>query len=224
MKRGDVENEFPGNSRRERTAPQSETKDESKNIEVVVTSEVVRRKRPVGKRFLETFLGGSAREVARYVALDVLLPAAKDMVTDAISQGVERLVYGETRSVGRRTGYRPTTTGPSHVSYNARYSPGSGPLPARRDETRTISARAKREHDLEEIVIQTRPEAEMVLRRLTDLAERYPSVSLGDLYGFLGITPNWTDEKWGWTDLSEARIMRVHGGYSLDLPKTEPLS
>lgn len=218
-----MDNEFPGNSRSGRTAPPTEApKEESKGIEPVVTSEVVRRKRPVGKRFVETFLGGSAQEVVRYVALDVLLPAVKDMVTDAISQGVERLVYGETRSVGRRTGHRPTGTS-SYVSYN-RMSSGGGILPARREEPRQMSARARREHDFEEIILATRPEAETVLSRVMDLLQRYQTVSLADLYGLVGVTPSWVDDKWGWTNLDDARISRVSGGYLLDLPKTEPIS
>lgn len=216
-----MENEFPGNSRRERTAPERKEEPEKK-IEVVVTSEVVRRKRPIGKRFLETFLGGSAQDVVRYVLMDVMLPAAKDMFTDAVSQGVERLVYGETRSVSRRPGQRSVGTS-TYTSYN-RYSSGSGPLPARREDPRVISDRARREHNFDEIVLASRVEAEEVYRKLQDLIDRYQMVSVADLYSLVGISASHTDEKWGWMDLSSAKIGRIRDGYLLDLPRTEPIT
>lgn len=216
-----MENEFPGNSRRERTAPQ-ERKDESKNIEAVVTEGVVVRKKPVGKRFLETFLGDSAQNVVRHVLMDVLLPAAKDMVADAVSQGVERLIFGEARSASRRTGVRPGSGG-AWTSYNRFNSGGSGPLPGRRDEPRSISHQARVEQNFDEIVLRTRVEATTVIERLYDLVDRYGMVTVGDLLSLVGATPKYTDENWGWTDLRGAKVERISDGYLLDLPRPEVL-
>lgn len=215
-----MENEFPGNSRRENSAPEPK-KDESKNIEAIVTGEVVRRKRPVGKRLIETFLGDSARNVVKHVLMEVLLPAAKDMVADAVSQGVERLIFGEARSTSRRTGARPG--GPSgYVSYN-RFSGSNSSLPPRREENRNLSNRARSQHEFDEIVLATRVEAEAVIDRLFDLIDRYGMASLSDLYSLVGVTAKFTDEAWGWTDIRGARIVRIRDGYLLDLPKPEEL-
>lgn len=45
---------YPGNSRTGK-----EESVEPKKIEKVITGEVVRRKKPLGRRFMETFIGGS---------------------------------------------------------------------------------------------------------------------------------------------------------------------
>ena len=220
--------EFPGNSRRVlKPTENKELKDKSdpvddKKIEKVVEGSVLRRKKPLTKRFMETFVGGDARGVVGYVMMDVLLPAAKDMVADAVSQGVERLIFGEARSTSRRTGYRPGTgTGTGYVSYN-RFS-SSPPAGTRREEPRSISRTSRARHDFDEIILATRVEAEEVIDRLFDLVSRYESATVADLYELVGVSGNYTDDKWGWTDLRGAGARRVRNGYLLDLPRPELL-
>lgn len=205
-----MESEFPSNSRRPARKPE-----EPKKIEKVVVSDVVRRKKPLGKRFAETFVGGDAKGVWGYIAFDVLIPAFKDTFTDAVSQGVERLVFGEARSSSRRTGHRPG----GYVNYQSRYAPGGG----RRDERVTLSRRARANHDFDEIILATRVEAEEVIDRLFDVVSRYETATVADLYEMVGVTGNYTDDKWGWSDLRGASVQRVRNGYLLDLPRPEPL-
>lgn len=211
-----MENEFPGNSHRSKKATHPEK--EPKKVEKVVTSEPIRRKKPLGKRFVETFVGGDAKGVAGYVAFDVLIPAAKDMVADAMSQGVERMLFGEARSTSRRGhGPRPGGSG-GYVSYN-RYAPSS-----LRPEPRVgPSRRARATHDFDEIILATRVEAEEVIDRLFDLVSRYESATVADLYELVGVSGSYTDDKWGWTDIRGAGVTRVRNGYLLDLPRPEPL-
>lgn len=217
--------EFPGNSRRvikptADDAPNVENLE--KKIERVIESAVVRRKKPLSKRFLETFVGGDAKGVLGYVIMDVLLPAAKDMVADAVSQGIEKMLFGEARSTNRRGGYRPGGLGgqSGYVSYN-RYNSNS---PIRReDPRRSLNPRSRGSHDFDEIILATRVEAEEVIDRLFELVARYQSASVADLYELVGVSGSYTDQKWGWTDLRGAGVTRIRNGYLLDLPKTEPL-
>lgn len=219
-----MENEFPGNSRRERKPPVE--KETEKIVEAVVTGEVVRRKKPLGKRFLETFIGGDAKSVGQYIFLDVLIPAAKDTIADIVTQGIERTLFGEVRSSSRRNGMRPGGTN-GFVNYNSRYSRGSSsyssPGDRREDPTRPISQRSRAAHDFDEIILATRVEAEEVIGRLFDIVEKYDMASVSDLYALVGVTPEFTDEKWGWTDLRGVGATRVRNGYLLDLPRPEPL-
>lgn len=217
--------EFPGNSRRVLKPPTEKAKDvpasdstEEKKIERVVETTVVRRKKPLSKRFAETFVGGDAKGVLGYVMMDVLLPAAKDMVADAVSTGIERMLFGESRSTSRRTGYRPGGSS-GYVNYNR---PTTHPA-ARREESRNISPRARSRHEFDEIILATRAEAEEVIDRLFDLVSKYESATVADLYELVGITGNYMDEKWGWTDLRGASIRRIRSGYLLDLPRPENL-
>lgn len=221
MIEADVE-EFPANSRRAREPQPAEEKTETKRVEQVVTGDVVRRKKPLGKRFTETFIGGDARGVVAYIVMEVLMPAAKDTIADVVTQAVERTLFGEARSTSRRTGARPGNSS-GYTSYN-RYSSPSSAVSRREDpRERLMSRRARGSHDFDEIILATRVEAEEVVDRLFDLVARYEQATVADLYGLVGQTSDYTDEKWGWTDIRGAGVTRIRNGYLLDLPKPEPL-
>jgi hypothetical protein len=144
---------------------------------------------------------------------DVLLPAAKDMIVEAGSQGIEKLIFGDSR----RRPMSPQSGPTGHISYN-RYSMGnrqSGPQ-------RAISRQARSRHNFDEIVLDQRAEAEEVIDRLFDVVNRYESATVADLYELVGLSSTHTDNKWGWTDLTGAGVSRIRGGYLLDLPEPEP--
>jgi len=204
---------YPPNSRKPKLV-----EEEPKKVEKVIEGTVLRRKKPLGKRITEMFVGGDARTAGSYVVFEVLLPAAKDTIADAISQGIERMLFGEARSTSRRTGYRPNQ---GYVSYN-RYSPSTRQTPYR-DEPRMPSRKARATHDFDEIILATRVEAEEVIDRLFDLVSRYESATVKDLYELVGVPPNYTDDKWGWSDIRGAGVTRIRNGYLLDLPKPEPM-
>lgn len=205
--------DFPSNSQQPRL---SKVEPEPKKIEKVIEGEVVRRKKPLGTRIKETFVGSDMKSVGQYITFEVLLPAMKDTIADITSQGVERMLFGEARSTSRRTGTRPGSGG--YVQYNRM----GGDRDRRRDRE-FPSRKARANHDFDDIVLATRVEADEVIDRLYDLVSRYNSATVADLYELLGISGSFTDDKWGWTDLYGSKARRVTGGYLLDLPRPEPL-
>ena len=209
---------YPSNSHKSKNNEPAE--EPTKRVERVVESQVLRRKKPLGKRFIETFFGGEARNVGPYVFFEVILPAMKDTIADVTSQSVERMLWGESRSTSRRSGNR-SGYGNSYVSYN-RFSPNSRDG-GRRDEPRGPSRRARATHDFDEIILATRAEATEVIDRLFDLVSRYEAATVADLYEMVGVEGNYTDDKWGWTDVRGAGVTRIRNGYLLDLPRPEPL-
>lgn len=215
--------EFPANSQTPRAREVSIPKEEPKKVEQITTGPVKTRKKPLGRRFLDTFLAGNVGGVGQYVLLEVIIPAFRDVITDTISQGTERLIYGEGRSASRRTGQRPGSSG-GYISYN-RY--GSSTTPAWKKPTEdprpTLSRQARATHNFSEIVLSTRVEANDVLNRMGDLISQYGQVTVSDLYDLCGLSGSFTDEKWGWTNLRDAEPRRVTNGYLLDMPKPEQL-
>lgn len=207
--------DYPGNSRKARDEER-----EPKKVEKVISGDAVRRKKSLGKRFVETFVGGdNAGGVINYIIQDVLVPAAKDAISDSVTQGIERMLFGEAR---RRSSFRrPDTT--SFTSYN-RYS-SMHSQNRRRDDPRTepLSRRARANHDFDEIVLESRAEAEEVIDSLMEICDKYDAATVSDLYELIGQSGSFTDEKFGWTDLRSAGVTRVKGGYLLNLPRTEPL-
>jgi len=211
-----MESEFPANTMKARLEPDPGEAKQEKKVDPVVTGEVQRRKKPLSKRFHETFFGGDAKGSLNFVVFSVLVPAAKEMLVEAGAKGIERLVYGETT---RRSAMRgPNPSNPAgYFNYN-RMNPSDRPPPAQ------ISRRARARHDFDEIVLQSRGEAEEVIDRMFDLLSRYDSASVADLYELTGLASSHTDHKWGWTDLRGSGVSRTrNGGYLLDLPEPVPL-
>ena len=213
--------DFPGNSFAGKGEPDpSENSPEEKNIEQVTSAPAKTRKPGLGKKFKTVFFGGDAKTAGNYVIFDVLVPAAKDTIVEAGSQMIERFVFGESRRGGRRGVTRPEAGPTGYVSYN-RYAMG-GP---QREEPRSISRRARAQHDFDEIILNSRQEAEDVIERLFDIVSRYESASVADLYELVGLPSSHTDQKWGWLDIRGSRASRLRGGgYLLDLPEPRPLS
>ena len=210
-----MESEFPANSRRP-GRPQREEK--PKQLEKVVVGEVVRRKKPLGRRFSETFFGGDARGVWGYVALDVLVPALKDTIVDAVTQGIERMIFPDSRPRSRRGGSGPH--GHGYVNYQSRYNTRDS---GRRDDRPQLSRRGRANHNFDEIILTTRAEATEVIDRLFDLVSKYEVATVADLYELVGVSSEYTDDKYGWTDIRGAGVTRVNGGYIIYVPRPEPL-
>lgn len=199
--------QFPPNSRK------AETRAEPKAIERVTSAKAVRRKQPLGRKFRQTFFGGDARSAVEYMAVSVLIPAAKEAIVEAASSGFERLVYGDTRP---KRG-RPTSGPLGYVAYNRQG-------PARSDDRPPMPNRLPRQsrarHQFSDIVINSRQEAEEVIDRMFDLISKYDSASVADLYELTGLKSDHVDVKWGWNNLQGATVNRVRGGgYLLDLPE-----
>lgn len=206
--------EFPSNSR----MPRTEKPVPERIVESVVSGEVASRRKPLSRRFREVFIGGDTKSVIGYVLSDVLLPQAREMFVEAVSSGFERLIYGENRP-GRRYGSRPTTTTPGPTNYTRYGVRGNNPIGRQGQEDRRPTATV-RTHELDDILLATRVEAETVIDRMYDLLRDYESVTVADLRSLIGWSSSYTDQKWGWIDLHGAEVRRVRDGYVLILPKT----
>lgn len=202
---------YPPNSDKSKLGEQ-ET--EEPRVRKVITSEPIIRKKGLGRKFKETFFGGDAKTAVHYVIFAVLIPAAKDALADAGAQGIEKLVYGDTRK--QRSA--PSSGPLGFVSYN-RYSQPSQSAPSRE-----ISQRARSQHDFNEVVLSSRQEANDVVDRLFDLVGRYDAASVADLYELVGVRSHHTDHKWGWTDVRGVGVIKVRDGFLISLPNPAPLS
>lgn len=217
--------EFPSNSHRflvnESKTPEK-VEPEPKKVEKVVEGKVVIRKKPLGTRMKEMFVGDDMRTVGQYLMLDVLMPAVKDTIADITSQGVERMLFGEVRSVNRR-GPRSNSSNYTNYTNYSRYQTQAERRPQRSRSELTPRARAT--HDFDQIILKTRGEAQEVIDRLFELVNKYDSATVADLYELVGVPGDYTDDKWGWTDLRGAGATRLSrgSGYLLDLPRPELL-
>lgn len=212
--------EFPGNSKAPR--PQDPEPQEERIVESVVTNEVKTRKKSLLKRFVNVFIGGDSKTVGNYVLMDVLLPQAREMIADAASSAVERMIYGESRPGHRRGGPSRLSGGPT--AYNRYAVRGNNPLGRAGADDRRPVAEA-RSQDVDDLLFATRVEAETTLERMYDMLKEYETVSVADLNSLIGRSSTYTDRKWGWTDLHGCRIIpdRRRNTYTLELTRTVPI-
>lgn len=202
---------LPGNSHKKSDAAE-EPEIRKPKFDKAITGNVVERKKPLGKRIAETFTGDDSRSVGHYVLFEVILPAAKQMIVEAGSQGLERMFYGDSnrgRSIpGRSRDYN---------NYNQVSRSRPEPRP------QALSQKSRATHDFRDLVLETRGEAERVRDELLSAIETYGSTTVSDLYEFVGITGSFQDDKWGWYDLRDIRVQRVRDGYMLNLPRPQPI-
>lgn len=198
---------YPSNSKKKKE--EVEQKREPR-VAKTISSEVVERKKPLGKRFMAAFTGDDSRTVGQYVLFEVVLPAAKQLISDVVTQATERFLFGD--SGGRRS------SRPGYTAYNRMSSTQN-----RREEPRVLSQRARATHNFDEIVLPDRRDAERVLEDLIACVDEYDVATVSDLYDLVGITGSFQDDKWGWYDLRDSRVKRVREGYLLDLPRTQPI-
>lgn len=58
---------------------------------------------------------------------------------------------------------------------------------------------------------------------MDELISTYKIVSVADFYDLVGVTGNWTDNKYGWSDIRSASIVHVRDGYMIKLPRPLPI-
>lgn len=183
--------------------PSNSVKKKEKHVEKVIEGDVKTRKQPLRTKLAHTFIADDVDDVKSYIFMEVLIPAVKNTISEMVTKAIDLIFWGDSGSKKSKGTY---------VSYNS-YSSGKSHKPA-----------SKKSTDFRDIIYDTRAEAEEVLGNMTDLIVDYGAVSVADLYDLVGITGNFTDNKYGWVDLAGAKVHMVRGGgYSISFPRAEQL-
>lgn len=200
--------DYQPNSHRSKE-PQTTELTREKRVEKVVNGTVKTRDNK-GRKFMDTFISEDAANVKSYIFMDVLVPAIKKAISDIVTDGIDMILYGGTG------GGRSKST--SKVSYSRYYDDRRGD---RRDSVSSYSSRNRFDYD--DIIFETRGEAETVRRQMIDMIERYGFVTVADMYDMAGLTAPYTSNNYGWVNLRTAETERVRDGYVLKLPKASPI-
>lgn len=173
-------------------------------------SAVHESKKSLGKKFADTFINEDVESVKSYILTDVIIPMIKDLIVGVINQGTDMIFYG--RSGGYKGASKKNYGTASYQSY---YSGGSKP-----------ASSGAPTRDTSEISFDTRRLAWDVLEEMRAVVEQYDNLSIVDYHDIVekvtGFCPssNYTDDKYGWTDLSRVDVKMDRGGrYILTLPK-----
>lgn len=184
-----------------------------KKVDKVVSGSVKTKKKSSLSKFTDTFIEEDKDTVVGYLLSEVLIPSFKKMVSDTIKTGIDKMLYGDAE-VSR------SNSPASKISYSKYYNDKSSY--SRSSSTAPVANR-RDTYEYNNIVLETRGDAEAVLMGMDDIIAKYEIVSVADLYDLVGIAGSYTDYKYGWTDIRSARIERVRDGYVIRMPKALPL-
>ena len=179
-----------------------------KKIEKVVKGTVKTRKRNGVTKLKDVFVNEDAKNVKSYIFSDVLVPAIKKLLYDIVNDGASMLLFGNT-SAGRKK-----TIGPN-VSYRQFYD-------SKVEDRRPVSSSR---FDYEDLIFESRGEAEAALSKMDEVIDVYGTVSVADLYDMCDLTAPYTSNRYGWSNIQTAEVARLRdGGYVLKLPRALPIS
>lgn len=198
--------DYKPNSHRFKEEQKTDVKEKSKKLKKVVNGSVKVRKK---SHLKEALISEDASNIKSYIVIDVLIPAIKKAISDIVKNGIEMLLYGDS---GRRNGQLSPS---SSVSYRDYYD--------RRDDRYRPNPSQRQGRSIDDLVIESRGEAEEVLTRMDELLETYKMVTVADFYDLVGVTCDYTDNNYGWTSLRSAEVVRVRDGYIIKLPRALPI-
>ena len=81
------------------------------------------------------------------------------------------------------------------------------------------------DYKVDDIILDTREDAEKVVDQLNEVVDTYGSASVSDLYELVGLQGNFKDNKYGWTDVSSAKVNissnqdEINYKLTIDVPK-----
>lgn len=178
-----------------------------KEVAKVVTGKVVTKKKSAFSKFTDEIISEDAKNVKSYVLGEVLIPAIKKAISDIVVDGIDIILYGESRKGGRRTVA-------DRVSYT-NYSSRGG----HRDPRPALGNR----YAADDIILANRADAQDVLDRMDEIVEMYGVVTVADLKDLVGISGNYTDNKYGWMSTASMDVVRVREGYMIKVPRAVPI-
>lgn len=178
--------------------------EEKKKLEKVVTGQVKTKKKSGFGKFVSGFIADETQNIKTYLFKDVVIPTIKKTITDV----VDMILYGGSKRSSNRSIA-------SRVSYRSYYDE---PRSSRREESRVVPG-----YSYDDVILETRGDAEEVLDQLNAVIDTYKIASVADLYDLVGISGTYTDFKYGWTNLTNADVVRTRDGYQLKLPRALPI-
>ena len=214
-------NELPPNSHVYHREKENEPKDipekAEKKIEKVITGNVKRKKKSLGRRFIDTFLkdGDNIDDIKVYILEEVVVPSILEMIHDSVDDGISML-FGLGTSRRKSSGRGQTV---SKVNYQGCFNGN------KKQDRSSKPARDPNRHDnLDDFYFETRIEAEQARDALFEMLDTYQQVTVADYLDLIGVTSeDFTDNKWGWTDLGPLNVKATRNGYRLELPRETPL-
>lgn len=203
--------EYPNNSHKfkeESSLDARKPETAKKEVEKVISGKATLKKETGIRKYFGGFVSNQTGDIKGSIISEVLIPGIQKIIYAAVTTFLESIFPG----VGPG---KKTSTPSSKVSYSSYYA---------RDNDQKPSYNSSRVNNYEDVIVEDRREAESVLERMDELISVYGVVSVADYYDLLGLSHNYTDDNYGWTDIHSAMVTKVRDGYLIRLPRAIPIS
>lgn len=201
--------EYTPNSNRYKEE-QKNVASEEKRVSKVVKGNVKTKKKSEISKFADIFIVEDFHTVVTYAFTDVLIPGAKKIIRDVLFESIDML-FGTTGRSGKRGDG-------SSVSYAKFYEKDRD-----RDRRSSEPLHARTRFNYDNIIFESRGEANSVLDEMNNVIDTYKFVSVADLFEMAGLDQPYTSNKFGWSNINSAEVVLVSDGYVIKLPKAMPL-
>lgn len=153
------------------------------------------------KGFFDFLVSEDASSVKSYLLSDVLVPNIKRLIQELVTSGINQLLYGND--------YKPSksSNNTSRVSYN-NFS----------NQTVNQPKRLKG-NDIIEIEVDTYTDSQNVIYQLQALVDQYNQATIADLYDLVGIDGDFTDNNYGWKDLTRVSVIPYGRKFIIRMPR-----
>lgn len=186
-----------------RSKEEQQNKPAEKRASKVVDGSI--KKKNEMRKFADVFFSEDIHNVKTYIMRDVIIPSIKKV----ISETVDMFLYGDGRH--RDSDIRGTKT-----SYG-RFYEQRGDVDRRNDV-------ASNGMGFEDVTVNTRGDAEKVMRSLAHIMKDYGMVRVADLYEVAGVTGAWTANDFGWMSIDNFQLIRLRDGrWWIKTPRPMPI-
>ena len=200
-------NTYPGNSHKSKDVKRTAPTDEKK-IQKRVSKPAKTKKKGELRKIAEEFIVDDVKNIKTYVITDVLIPTIKDTIWDILTNTLDMFLFNGTKDHRKRGKSSPK------ISYRDYYD-------SKNDRGRNYEIRDRFDYD--DLEFDSRGEADAVLTGMLETIDQYGVVSVADMYDMADVTAPYTGNRYGWTSLRNAEVVRVRNAYIIKLPKAKPI-
>lgn len=168
------------------------------------------RKKSLGDKFSEVFFSEDTKTVGETIIYEWVIPGIKNAFIESISM----LLFGDRRRGGS------VPSGGYHTPYSS-YSRGNTYYDSGRH---MANVNRGNRFDYTNYDLASLGEVTQVIDEMSDLIREYGAARVSDLNQLIGISGQYTDQKWGWTDCRDFRYRRSGAYYILDFAPPIPLN
>lgn len=215
-----LRNKYPSNSYSKQNESKSDnSNDISDELATKKTRQVAQgkvRKQGVIKKFARYIVEDTIESARERTIADIVVPGVKSLIFDTFTEILDLMLFGTTGEGLRGSRRRSDGRRDTRTSYS-RYYDEKG----RRNDSR--ASYRELPNDPDDIILDTRREAQNALEELDYTIRKYGQASIADFYDIVGVTSDFTDNHYGWTSLRDAGIKPVRDGFMIILPRTRLL-